>query len=217
MDDLQRNGYRIEQQIVGDDVIQQLRNEAERVAMEAGSACVRHLCHRSDCFRELSQSSGLLDLLPTGMVPVRSILFDKTPDENWPVAWHQDLTIAVEKEHKVDGYGPWSRKDSVTHVQPPVELLERMVTIRLHLDDTPARNGALRVIPGSHRAGRFSSDSVIDPREAVDCECAAGDALIMVPLILHSSRRAERPTRRRILHFEYARASDLTPPLQWFE
>ena len=52
---------------------------------------------------------------------------------------------------------------------------------------------------------------------AVTCECNPGDILLMSPLILHASRRAEPPTRRRIIHIEYARAHDLAPELTWLE
>lgn len=153
------------------------------------------------------------------MIPVRSILFDKTPDENWPVAWHQDLTITVVAEREVPGYGPWSRKDGAPHAQAPVSLLQNMVTARLHLDDTPASNGALRVIPGSHLHGRLSLSAVAacDSAAAVTCECQPGDILLMSPLLLHSSQRSQHPLRRRVIHFEYARANDLDSRLDWFE
>jgi hypothetical protein len=199
--------------------IEALRVEADVVAAAAGSACVRHLRSRSHAFEELSTSSRLLGLLPRGLRPVRSILFDKTPDENWPVAWHQDLTIAVAEEQEVPGYGPWSIKDGHTHVQPPLELLAQMMTIRVHLDDTPEANGALRVIPGSHKSGKLSGDVVreIDKAFAVTCECRAGDVLLMSPLIVHSSRRSTRPMRRRVIHFEYAREEALDSRLRWLE
>ncbi|MBG7609140.1 MAG: phytanoyl-CoA dioxygenase family protein [Verrucomicrobia bacterium] len=81
---------------------------------------------------------------------MRSILFDKTATENGPVAWHQGLTICTKQEIPTEGYGPWSNKDGVPHVQPPVALLKTMVTTRIHLDPTNSNNGALMVIPGSH-------------------------------------------------------------------
>jgi ectoine hydroxylase-related dioxygenase (phytanoyl-CoA dioxygenase family) len=167
----------------------------------------------------LAGCDSFRSLLPEGLRPVRSILFDKTPGENWPVAWHQDLTISLAEEHPAPGYGPWSRKDGVVHVQPPAFLLEHMVTIRLHLDDTPASNGALRVIPGSHLEGRLSVDAVARHAEtkAVTCECMAGDVLLMRPLLLHSSMRSTAPSRRRVVHIEYARDVDLDPSLEWFE
>ena len=174
---------------------------------------------RSERFLNFATSDFLRPLLPKGMRPVRSILFDKTPDENWPVAWHQDLTITVDEKKEVEGYGPWSVKDDAPHVQPPASLLENMVTLRIHLDPTPEENGALRVIPGSHLGGKDQNPSISDEQaeSAITCACEAGDVLMMSPLILHASSRSTQPTRRRILHFEYAREKDLDPALAWHE
>jgi ectoine hydroxylase-related dioxygenase (phytanoyl-CoA dioxygenase family) len=83
-------------------------------------------------------------------MPVRAIFFDKSSGSNWLVPWHQDLTIAVASKCEAPGFGPWSVKDGIPHVQPPDELLKQMIALRLHLDDCDASNGALRVIPGSH-------------------------------------------------------------------
>ncbi len=88
---------------------------------------------------------------------VRALFFDKTPDANWKVIWHQDLTIAVERQVHVEGYGPWSVKDGVPHVQPPVEILEQMLAVRVHLDASGTDNGPVRVLSGSHRVGRLSA------------------------------------------------------------
>ncbi|MEZ5323619.1 MAG: phytanoyl-CoA dioxygenase family protein [Verrucomicrobiales bacterium] len=216
---LSTDGYEIHRAILSDADVAELRQEANVVADAAGSACVRHLRGRSMVFDALSVSDALLSLIPAGMRPVRSILFDKTESENWPVLWHQDLTIAVVEKREVPGYGPWSHKDGTPHVQPPVSLLENMVTIRLHLDETAATNGALRVIPRSHRNGRIDADALrhFDKGGAVTCDCSPGDALLMSPLILHSSRRSESPARRRVIHLEYARDEDLDVSLVWFE
>lgn len=151
--------------------------------------------------------------------PVRSILFDKTAASNWLVPWHQDLTVAVRERHEVPGWGPWSAKAGMPHVQPPAAVLEAMVTLRLHLDDTPGENGALRVVPGSHAHGVLTAEAARELREArgeVICAAAAGELLVMRPLLLHASSKATRPGRRRVLHVEYA-AGDLPAPLAWAE
>lgn len=218
-DTFAERGYEIHRGLLPDIHIAQLREEADEVASAAGSVCVRHLRGRSEIFHKLSLSDMVYGIIPWDLRPVRSILFDKTAEENWPVAWHQDLTIAVAGQVHAEGYGPWSQKDGTPHVQPPLSLLRNMMTLRFHLDDTPSSNGALYVIPGSHRHGRIAAGDL--PRftqdDAVVCECRPGDVLVMSPLLLHSSRRATEPCRRRVLHFEYARAGDLAPGLCWAE
>jgi Phytanoyl-CoA dioxygenase (PhyH) len=151
--------------------------------------------------------------------PVRAIYFDKGPEINWLVAWHQDLTIAVRTKSDVPGYGPWSLKEGVPHVQPPVHLLEQMLTVRLHLDDCDESNGALRVIPGSHRLDRLSAEAIrrlTYQQRATTCCVAAGDALLMRPLLLHSSGRSRTAGHRRVVHIEYASFA-LPNELQWHE
>jgi ectoine hydroxylase-related dioxygenase (phytanoyl-CoA dioxygenase family) len=217
---LTHHGYQIHRGIFGDEETDFLRREADRIASQAGSACVRHLNDLSATFRELSVSNKISALLGDAKLqPVRSILFDKTPTENWPVAWHQDLTICTKAQADCEGYGPWSVKDGVHHVQPPISLLEQMVTLRIHLDPADSDNGALRVTPGSHRHGRLSSSSIAEltASEAHTCECQPGDVLLMSPLILHSSKRSTRPDHRRILHFEYAPPDALDSNLSWHE
>lgn len=217
---LTHHGYQIHRGIFGNEEIEYLRREADRIASQAGSACVRRLNDLSAAFRELSVSGKISALLVNAnLQPVRSILFDKTPSENWPVAWHQDLTICTKARAECDGYGPWSLKDGIPHVQPPVALLASMVTVRIHLDPTGGENGALRVIPGSHLHGRLDQESIaaLTAGDAHTCECQPGDVLLMSPLILHSSKRSARPDRRRILHFEYAPPDALDSRLTWHE
>lgn len=151
--------------------------------------------------------------------PVRAIYFNKSPDSNWLVAWHQDLTICVQEKMEVAGFGPWSVKDDVPHVQPPIGLLENMLTIRLHLDDTDETNGALKVLPGSHTQGRLSAEDIQRWRQGTPehlCRASAGDALLMRPLLLHASGRSTTDRQRRVLHIEYA-GYDLPADMQWAE
>lgn len=79
------------------------------------------------------------DRLGRAARPVRAILFDKTPVTNWGLAWHQDRTIAVSTRHEMPGYGPWSLKAGLQHVEPPFDVIESMLTLRIHLDDTRSR------------------------------------------------------------------------------
>jgi hypothetical protein len=150
---------------------------------------------------------------------VRAILFDKVPGANWPVPWHQDLSVVVKERVDLPGWGPWSVKAGLVHVQPPAPFLERMLALRLHLDPCPVDNGALKVLPGTHTQGRLTAEVIQTLRESVPetlCPAATGDALLMRPLLLHASAPALQPTHRRVLHLELAPPDLLPPPLVWF-
>jgi hypothetical protein len=171
----------------------------------------------------LARSERLLELvrphLSSEPFPVRAIYFDKSAENNWLVAWHQDLTLALRERVETDGFSPWSIKDGVPHVQPPAELLTQMLTVRLHLDAADFSNGALRVLPGSHMCGKLSAERIKELRSQIQehlCSARAGDALLMRPLLLHASGRSTDNRHRRILHIEYT-AFTLPPGLQWHE
>jgi ectoine hydroxylase-related dioxygenase (phytanoyl-CoA dioxygenase family) len=174
-----------------------------------------------DGIAELAESDPIRSLvdpiLGRDAFPVRGILFDKTPAANWKVSWHQDLTIAVKQRSDAPGYGPWSEKAGVVHVQPPVAVLERMLAVRLHLDDSGTGNGPLRVLPGSHRAGALrDADIPLWRSRGVEQMCLAlrGGVLLMRPLLLHASSPAVEPQHRRVIHLEFA-SCELAPGLDW--
>jgi ectoine hydroxylase-related dioxygenase (phytanoyl-CoA dioxygenase family) len=136
---------------------------------------------------------------------------------NWKVTWHQDLSIAVREQCVVPGYGPWSKKAGMIHVQPPVQILENILAVRLHLDNCGIENGPVRVISGSHFSGKLDPASIekwCRDNPAHDCLVPKGGALLMRPLILHASSSALRPEHRRVIHLEYT-ASHLPDGLEW--
>jgi hypothetical protein len=172
---------------------------------------------------KLARSATLMDLvrphLGPAARPVRGIYFDKSAESNWVVGWHQDVTLAMREQRDVLGFGPWSVKDGVPHVTAPATCLEQMLAVRLHLDDADEENGALRVLAGSHRFGRLADtriDGLVRELPELLCHAAAGDALLMRPLLLHASRRSTSTRQRRVLHLEYA-GFELPGGLEWNE
>ena len=148
---------------------------------------------------------------------VRAIVFDKTPTNNWLVTWHQDRTIAVSSKVEIDGWGPWSVKEGCHHVQPGIDVLNSMVTFRLHLDESTEETGCLRVIPGSHKCGVMSQEEIDKyVQEAIPFQCIAKkhSALVMRPHILHASSKATKPSSRRVLHVEFS-CFTLPNGLEW--
>ncbi|TGD79567.1 phytanoyl-CoA dioxygenase family protein [Hymenobacter wooponensis] len=147
----------------------------------------------------------------------KAIYFDKPAGSNWLVAWHQDVMISVNHRLELNGYGPWTSKGGDVTVLPPREILESIITVRLHLDDCDATNGALRVVPGSHRHGVILNDQHSDyTPAAVTCEVEAGGLMLMQPLTLHASNRSTSARPRRVIHLEFS-AAELPSGLQWRE
>jgi len=191
------------------------------VRSRGGMYAVRNLLRLSPIVNELAHSPKMSSIveehLGDSAFPVRGTLFDKTSTANWLVPWHQDLTICVESRLDVAGYGPWTLKAGVRHVQPPTSVLERMLSLRVHLDDCDENNGALRVLPGTHQAGRLTSDQIAMQRRAVvpvTCSAAAGDVVLMRPLLVHASSAAVNAAHRRVIHIDYA-SSQLDGGLKW--
>ena len=205
--DVERDGFAIRENILSAREVEQLLGALQRIDQSAslrkrgGVFAVRNLLDVSSEVRELADSELIRKLvepiLGTDFIPVRGIFFDKIPDANWKVPWHQDVTIAVREKVEAEGFGPWSVKADVLHVQPPTYILESMLSVRLHLDPCAEDNGALRVIPASHRLGRIPEDRIAAIRDATPeqvCAVAIGGALLMRPL-----RCCTRPRRRRFL------------------
>ena len=225
---LAEEGYAIVPQAVDDDAVNALLHATAfaRESARRARGGVRHLLRDVPAVRALAASAAMRGVaeaaLGPGALAVRGILFDKTPGANWKVVWHQDLTIAVRERRDVDGFGPWTEKEGVVHVQPPADLLARMVAVRLHLDDCTESNGPVRVIPGSHRAGRLSPAQVDEWRSAGDevvCTVPRGGILAFHSLLLHASSPATEPAHRRVIHVEYAAAEWARLPggLHWYE
>jgi len=184
------------------------------------SAGSRALLAQPDC-RELvvtiKNHPEVRPLLSSCPVAVQCTLFDKTPEKNWLVSLHQDLSIPVRVRIESERCGAWSQKEGQWFVQPPDEVLNRLVAVRVHLDASTSESGPLRVVPGSHRFGRLTVSEADTHRKVLGeavVESPRGGALVMRPLLLHASSKATSPTRRRVLHFLFGPAN-LPLGLEW--
>jgi ectoine hydroxylase-related dioxygenase (phytanoyl-CoA dioxygenase family) len=150
-------------------------------------------------------------------VAVQCTYFEKSSARNWLVPLHQDLSIPVAERVDECGWSGWSEKEGVVFVQAPVEVLEQLVAVRLHLDRCGSSDGPLRVVPGSHSHGVLAPAATVAVRDAVGeclCEAEVGTALVMRPLLLHASSKSLGTGRRRVLHFLYGSRS-LPHGLRW--
>ena len=141
--------------------------------------------------------------------PVRALLMGKGGGgerlQDWDIGWHRDTTFAVAFPKAVPGFDGWVDKGPFWQVQAPLDLVARVRSLRLHLDDSGPDTGPLLVKRGSHRGEEGPEMALLARR---------GDAILMHPLLLHASGRPESPAPRRVLHIEWA-AFELPGGLEW--
>lgn len=166
----------------------------------------------NDTFKNL-----LAGLFAEDYFVVKSIYFDKPEQSNWFVSYHQDLTISVNKKIELEGFTKWTVKQDQFAVQPPLHILEKSFTVRIHLDDTDENNGALKVVPGSQLKQIYRPEAIDWENETeFTCSVPRGGIMIMKPLLLHSSNRTTNNNKRRVIHLEFC-SQELPGGLQWSE
>ena len=215
------DGFEIRRAVLGAGEMDAIRAEVSLDHAILRRTGVRNLEKKFDSIAKVAQQASVLSIAETllGGAPrlVRALFFDKTPERNWFVTWHQDRTVTLNRHADLEGWCSWTFKDGVHHVQPPRAVLDRMVTIRLHIDPANLSTGCLRVVQGSHRYGILNAEeiaSVVVRSAPLACIADPGDAVVMHPLILHSSAKSRLDAHRRIVHLEFSNY-DLPPGIAW--
>jgi predicted DNA-binding transcriptional regulator YafY len=220
---LEHRGYGILSYVYTGREINRLRRAFDRIFRdELGSIVgIRKLFERAPQLREMILNHNLkriLEAIDPKARLIKGIFFDKTPEANWYVNWHQDLPINVKEKVETEGFTKWTSRDGVISVSPPQAISESIFTIRIHLDDTNKSNGALKIIPGTHRK-IFADDEIATITENTipkTCEVPSGGILLMKPLLLHASFRSKSQRQRRVVHLEFC-SENLPEGLDWAE
>lgn len=226
--EFRKNGFAIIPDVLDPQDVVRLRvaigaiPDSDAVRKRRGVYGIRNLLGVSPEIRELAARAEVrrlvTRLLGEMAFATRAVFFDKVPDANWSLGWHQDSVIAVAERREVPGFIAWGLKAGVWQVQPPPDILANMVAVRVHLDDCGSENGPLRVLPGSHRHG-WIEDRIAEWKQAVpavECVVPAGGVVLMCPLLLHASSKAASPNHRRVVHIEYANQT-LPGGLDWHQ
>jgi ectoine hydroxylase-related dioxygenase (phytanoyl-CoA dioxygenase family) len=213
-------GYAIIPNVLGPEEIQTLAGDLQSSALPRSRAGIRHLLSHpavtavanDPCLLDIAQS-----ILGDNAFPFKATLFDKSPDTNWLITWHQDTALPLREKHETAGWGPWSTKEGICYAHAPASALEKVVALRLHLDDSTNDNGPLRVVPGTHRKGVLSDqevEAIVSNATPINCLVSKGGVILMRPLIIHASSKSQSNVPRRVLHIEYAIEEAVPPPLQ---
>lgn len=217
---MREDGYAVIPKALSQKEIDLALQELNSVNLPRSRAGVRHAM-RVPAVAEMARGAALLglarEILGEGAFPFRATLFDKSATANWLVVWHHDTALPLKERREVVGWGPWSVKDGVPYAHAPASALERVVALRVHLDDSTSENGPLRVLPGTHTLGVLTDEEIHELSTKVnDTECLVprGGVLAMRPLIVHASSKAQSEMPRRALHIEYAGLGALSDGLE---
>lgn len=207
---IREKGFAIVPGVFGNKRILDFTEELNTCNPPRSRAGVRHVM-RLQVVATFAQDPQLMriaeEILGNKTFPFKATLFDKSPTANWLVVWHQDTALPLRDRHETPGWGPWSVKEGVIYAHAPHSVLSQILALRVHLDDSTAENGPLRVLPRTHTLGVLTDDELHELSTriaAVDCLTSSGGVLAMRPLIVHASSKSQSNSPRRVLHIEYA-------------
>jgi len=203
-DQFAQNGFAIIPQVLNVEECESVAASFSRgEATSVGTRCLLSQDWSRELAAKLRQHSALASLIPRDYVAAQCTYFEKSRSRNWLVAVHQDLSIPVLERVEDPRLKGWSEKEGALFVQVPAEFLGELIAVRLHLDSCGPDDGPLKVWPGTHLLGQISAAAASARREEWVFVCTAerGSVLIMRPLLLHASSKANGSSLRRVLHF----------------
>jgi ectoine hydroxylase-related dioxygenase (phytanoyl-CoA dioxygenase family) len=213
-------GYGLIPNVFPPSQVESLLNSLQQEALPRTRAGVRHVL-RSPSVAKIANDPRMQEIarriLGPAAIPFRATLFEKLADSNWLVAWHQDTALPLQQRREASGWGPWSIKDGVNYAHAPAKALERVVALRLHLDDSNLDNGPLRVLPATHTKGVLTDDEILSFAEqtgSVNCLMPTGGIVAMRPLVIHASSKSQTDNPRRVLHIEFVESTDIDASVQ---
>lgn len=217
---IKENGFAILPGIFESEYLDRLLQEINNLGPRRSRAGVRHAL-RLPPVGDLARQPQLMEVargvLGAAAFPFRATLFDKSPDANWLVVWHQDTALPLRERVEMPGWGPWSVKEGVAYAHAPAAALSQVLALRVSCDNSTLENGPLRVLPGTHTLGVLTDESIheLGGRIApVDCVVGIGGVVAMRPLIVHASSKSHAEMPRRVLHIEYAASESIVKPLE---
>jgi hypothetical protein len=211
------DGYEIIPDVLSTSEVERLVASLDIVPLDRSRAGARHLL-RHPPIEAVARSAPLTSIasriLGGAARPHSATLFDKSPQANWLVAWHQDTALPMRERSDAPGWGPLSEKGGVLYARAPACVLSAVVALRIHLDDSTHDNGPLRVIPRSHRLGVLTDEQIfgLAARSTPEtCLVGRGGVIAMYPLLIHCSSKVLSDAPRRVIHIEYSTRTGGSP------
>src|ERR1700758_3038863 len=141
--ELEVNGFAIQPRLFADDWMNQALDDEIQRSTGRSKPGFRHAMLFGSVraiARCLPVKQLACEVLGPRAFPFSATIFDKSPNANWLVAWHQDTALPVRHRIEVPGWGAWSTKQGIPYAHAPAEVLTQILALRVHLDDSAADN-----------------------------------------------------------------------------
>jgi len=219
-EEISDRGFAIAPEAVKEGEIELLIGALSASTVSRTKAGIRHVLG-IEAISNLARKPRLIGLarvvLGADAMPFHATLFDKSLPANWLAVWHQDTALPLQEKCERAGWGPWSVKQDVIYAHAPAAAREKILALRVHIDESASENGPLKVLAGTHNSGVLSDDSIQELAArvpATDCVVLKGGILAMRPLVVHSSSKSQDSAPRRVLYIEYAASATISEGLK---
>jgi len=208
-DIIQQDGFPIVQHFFTDKYIDEIIEQLDRHnALEYDKQIVSdfNLLNSIPFVKSLVHSRQLISLvkqmLGDNSFPINAFVIDKTRQQLGPWLASGLEKIAVKNKIETSGYSNWTVESGISRAVPPKEVLEKRLSVRIHLDDCFIDNGAILVAPKFHKNGIIQSKTEIEKiisDETIYCEVEKGGVMFITSLLLHKSPYSTTNKKRRVL------------------
>src|SRR5438477_8589967 len=134
--EIENRGFATIQSVFSWPELEELQFSLQDHSLNRSRAGVRHAM-AIPAVAAIAMHPRLLDLarivLGTTPFPYRATFFDKSPDSNWLVVWHQDTDLPVKHRAERSGWQSWSQKGNVLYAHAPAKVLSKILALRIHL------------------------------------------------------------------------------------
>jgi hypothetical protein len=203
---VEQEGYAIVPNVFKPEEAQSLALTLESSDLPRSRAGVRHLLSHPAVMNVASDPRLLgiaQSILEDNAFPFKATLFHKSPETNWLITWHQDTALPLSEKQETPAGDQGQLKKALPYAHAPATALEKVVALRLHLDDSTSENGPLRVVPGTHRKGVLSDkevEAIVGGAAPIACVVPKGGLIVMRPLAIHVIKISSRKSKARNSH-----------------
>jgi predicted DNA-binding transcriptional regulator YafY len=221
---LEYKGFAVFNSVFGKKEIKLMRTAIEKYQKENPVENL-HECqtifHKIPTLQKFAFNQNLLKIIGSigqNLFLTKAIYLDKLTETNSEVSWHQLMTIDVKNKIDTNGFFGWKNKNGIYEVCPTDDILKNTIIVRIHLEDSNDKNGALRIFSGSHNKKLNQSEIELITQSSIPltCEIAISGIHIMKPLLLQASSKVTSQKHQKVLHLEF-NSMELPNGLQWAE